>query len=308
MSSKRQNLSKKIVILGLAESGKSTIINSVIEGIKPQRGERYSATINYQRKKKILCGVELNIFDLGGQTRFLDRFTGDLAEFIFSDVDAFIFVIEALQVADFSRAKYYLELSLEKLDQYSSKASIYFFLHKIDLVPDQYIDKISNSVKNYFITDLSDKIQYYETSVFSESMFRAIGDIFSKIIQLSDDVTSILKDFIRQNQTWLELIQILTNEGVELFLVKKKKRNIEISRGETKNLFDDTVEQLILNDDQGKKMITIEAKDFISISHFLENGLTIFCLLSKNEISEEISSSIYNKLIVLSDQIMLYTH
>ncbi|MFX0185832.1 MAG: ADP-ribosylation factor-like protein [Candidatus Hodarchaeota archaeon] len=307
MSSKKQNLSKKIVILGLAESGKSTIINSVIEGIKPQRGERYSATINYQRKKKILCGVELSIFDLGGQTRFLDRFTGDLAEFIFSDVDVFIFVIEPLQVADFSRAKYYLELALEKLTQYSSEASIYFFLHKIDLVPDRYIDKISNTVKSYLIADLSDNIQFYETSVFSESMFRTIGDIFSKMIRLSDNVISILEDFIQRNQTCIDQIQLLTHEGVELVLVKNENRIFEISREEAKNLFDAAVEQLILSDDQEKKMITIEAKEFISISYFLENGLTIFCLLSKNGISGEISPSIYNKIIALSNQIMFHT-
>ena len=67
------NTAKKIVFLGLAESGKSTIIDSVIEGKIPQLGGKYDATINYQRKIKMLCGIEINIFDLGGQTRFLDR-------------------------------------------------------------------------------------------------------------------------------------------------------------------------------------------------------------------------------------------
>ncbi|MFX1514570.1 MAG: ADP-ribosylation factor-like protein, partial [Promethearchaeota archaeon] len=137
------------MILGLAESGKSTIIRSVIEGEKPKLGERYEATIRYQRKRKKIAGTELIIFDLGGQVRFLDRFIGDLSEFIFSEVSTFIFVIEPMKVAEFTRAKYYLEVSLEKLQQYSPNTIVYALVHKVDLIPSKLVEKVTNDVKKY---------------------------------------------------------------------------------------------------------------------------------------------------------------
>ena len=91
MSSKDKN---KIIILGLAESGKSTIVKSFTEGHKSSQEGTYSATINYERKKYSFLGKELTVFDLGGQQSFIDRFTGSLAEFIFSEVRAFVFIID----------------------------------------------------------------------------------------------------------------------------------------------------------------------------------------------------------------------
>ena len=64
----------KIVIMGMAESGKSTIIDAVTKRIIPSRDARYKATINYQRKKLDILDKDLTIFDLGGQVLFLDRF------------------------------------------------------------------------------------------------------------------------------------------------------------------------------------------------------------------------------------------
>ena len=69
---------KKIIIMGMAESGKSTIIDAVTKRIIPSRNARYKATINYQRKKMEILETNLTLFDLGGQVLFLDRFTDNL--------------------------------------------------------------------------------------------------------------------------------------------------------------------------------------------------------------------------------------
>ena len=85
----------KIILLGLAESGKTTILKVVSEGYIPDKKAPYSATIDYERKNISLFGKTLTIFDLGGQKGFLDRFIGELAGFIFSKVKIMIFVVDS---------------------------------------------------------------------------------------------------------------------------------------------------------------------------------------------------------------------
>ncbi|MFX1514514.1 MAG: ADP-ribosylation factor-like protein, partial [Promethearchaeota archaeon] len=125
MNMSNNKTSDKILLLGLAESGKTTILKVVTEGYKPEKKAGYTATHNYERKYTSLFGTSVTFFDLGGQVAFLDRFTGELASFIFSEVSAFIFVIDTIQVGDLSRAKYYFELALTKLKDFSPSALCY---------------------------------------------------------------------------------------------------------------------------------------------------------------------------------------
>ncbi|MHA2245216.1 MAG: ADP-ribosylation factor-like protein [Candidatus Hodarchaeales archaeon] len=308
MSSQSHSPSKKIVFLGLAESGKSTIINSVIEGTVPQLGGKYDATINYQRKTKTLCGTELNIFDLGGQTRFLDRFTGDLSEFVFSDVDVFIFVLEPLQVVDFSRAKYYLELSLEKLDQFSPKATVHILLHKMDLLPERLFDNVFDYVTSYLCSEISKDLQFHKTSVFSESIYMVTGKIFTKILDIEADLHSISEEFIQSLPNIVNQVQIMTKEGILLHLNENKDNPSKLSSIQIKKLFESSVQRLVSNGGNDKRFFSTEVIDQICFTDFLDNGLAILILVSNEAVRmlQVATSTIYDQIVSISNQISLF--
>lgn len=305
MSSLLKKHPRKLIILGLAESGKSTIINGVIKGIKPQLGGKYDATINYQRIAKDLCDYELLILDLGGQTRFLDQFTGDLAEFVFSNVDegAFIFVIEPLKVAEFSRAKYYFETSLQKLDYYSPNSLKYIFLNKMDLVPPEKSKKTIELIKKYLTSGLTQEIRFYETSVYSESVFVAMGDVLAEITGIRNRLNPILVEFIQQNESIVNQVQILTKEGAVLVIAKNKKDLINISLKETRKIFSSSQkkmdEKIVINEFNRVKL---------SITNFMDNGLALMVLMSKKGIknNDQLSTTVYDQVLSLSNQIDLY--
>lgn len=310
MLSFHRDRSKKIVILGLAESGKSTMINGVIKGIRPQPGDKYDATINYQRFNQKFCNTELSIFDLGGQTRFLDQFTGDLAEFVFSDLErgAFIFVIEPLKVAEFSRARYYFELSLQKLDYYSSNSLIYIFLNKIDLLPRKYTENTSTLIRDYLISELTREIRFYETSVYNESIFLAIGDVLAEITGIRDSLTDILQEFIQQNESIIDQVQVLTKEGAILLVVKNNKNLLNLSLKETKNIFDLSYLHITQEKITDKVVLIEPDRTKLSITNFMNNGLAVMVLVSKDGLKEntQLSASIYDQILSLSNQIELF--
>lgn len=296
-----------MVILGLAESGKSTIIRSVVEGETPKLGERYNATIHYQRIRKVIADTELVVFDLGGQIRFLDRFTGDLAEFVFSETDIFIFVIEPLKVADFSRAKYYFELSLEKLQQFSPNAQVHIFLHKIDLLPSDLVENASNNIKTYLASDLEKEHQFYETSVFSESIFMALGEILAEMTGIRERLHPILEKFRQENASILDLVQVLTEKGAILTTARTRAAREKTSIRKTKELFDSATHRLAISKEvrEQEKIVSIESKDFLSYTNFLDNGLALLFVFSKKGLQEnpKLTGTLYDKIISLSKQV-----
>ncbi|MFX0086734.1 MAG: ADP-ribosylation factor-like protein [Candidatus Hodarchaeota archaeon] len=300
---------KKLVFLGLAESGKSTMINGVIRGISPQFGDKYDATINYQRLTKTLCDTEIQIFDLGGQTRFLDRFTGDLSEFVFSNVEsgAFIFVIEPLKVAEISRAKFYFELSLEKLEYYSPKSQVYVFLNKSDLLPKSIMDKTSGMIKDYLLHEESHEIRFYETSVFSESIFVSIGDILGEITGIRESLTPILEEFIQNHLTIVDQVQILTKEGAILLIAKNNKNLLNLSTKKTKEIFDSSLRQL---DSQNEIIAVNELEErVLALIKFMDNGLALFVLLSRGGLEQDFqfTTAVFDHVLSLANHIELFT-
>jgi GTPase SAR1 family protein len=297
---------KKIVLLGLAESGKSTIIKSVIQGETAELGERYDATINYQRKTLYLCGLEISIFDLGGQTRFLDKFTGDLAQFVFSNVDAFIFVIEPLQAALFSRSKYYFELSLEKLNLFSPNAEIFVFLHKSDLILEHNLNSISKDLQKYLTSEISCQIQYYNTSVFSESAYEAVGAVLSQLLNLKEEFSKICFDFIHKQLKSVIEIHLLSHEGAFLLHTLNKKQERPIPLKEIRKYFNLALKQNTPSN-MDNTMISVEGKNYVYLANFLERGLAILSVISKDLLVEnsDLSPEIYNNVLKLANDLNL---
>ena len=120
-------ITKKVILCGYRAPGKSTILRMVTEGKILSRDEISdpgTATIDYARRQQMVDDIDITFFDLGGNTAFLDRFTGELSEFIFRGVATLVYVVDSIEMRDFSRVKYYLDRCMERIDQYSPEAAV----------------------------------------------------------------------------------------------------------------------------------------------------------------------------------------
>ncbi|MFW9779416.1 MAG: ADP-ribosylation factor-like protein [Candidatus Heimdallarchaeota archaeon] len=307
MSYLTRKKSSKVLILGLAESGKSTIIRVVTEGKIPSKDEPYHATIDYERKQKTIAGTELTIFDLGGQTAFLDRFTGELSEFIFSGVKALVFVVDSIKIPDISRAKYYLDLSIKKLSEYSPSASVFLFQHKSDLVPKHLKGEVRKTISDYLSAGIKQSVRYYETSVFSDTIFRAMGDVYSEASGARKTLRPLLETFIHHNDA--DMAQIFTKEGAPLTRVENVSRFDHISLSEVKQFFDAVAQRLSNSETQSSNSILLEADRHVFVIRFLENSLALFFGFPKERLKEknEPIASLYNKVLAFSSQLKSIT-
>jgi hypothetical protein len=279
----------------------------VTEGKIPKKDADYHATIDYERKQKVIAGTELTIFDLGGQTAFLDRFTGELSEFIFSGVKTLVFVVDSIEIKDISRAKYYLDLSLKKLTQYSPEATVFVFQHKADLIPTKMREEVRKTIQEYLGAGVTQRFRYFETSVFSDSIFKAMGDVYADASGARKTLRPLLETFIQHNRA--DMAQIFTKEGAPLTKVENISKFDHISLLEVKEFFDAVIARLADSDLNSTTSTLLESDRRVFIIRFLGNGLALFFGFSKSALAEKNESvpSLYNKVLAFSSQLQSIT-
>ncbi|OLS26882.1 MAG: hypothetical protein HeimC3_06390 [Candidatus Heimdallarchaeota archaeon LC_3] len=228
---------KKIIIMGLAESGKTTIVRVSAEGYVPKKDDPLNATIGYKRKIYTMYGRKISLFDLGGQKSFLERFVGSLANFIFTNVAVMIYVVDIIKVSELSLCKYYLELAIENLRKYSPSAQAVIFLHKMDLIDKSKEDSHIRTMKGFFMQSKLENVTFYETSVFDNSTINTMEKIISKLTDEPKSYNNIIHEHCLKFQKHLQEILLLDiNNKVIYNSSHKVDTNIEKKKELSKNI------------------------------------------------------------------------
>ncbi|MHA1829586.1 MAG: ADP-ribosylation factor-like protein, partial [Candidatus Heimdallarchaeaceae archaeon] len=147
MSSDSNRFQSKVAILGLSQSGKTSIRQVIFEGFAPEATSQNPATVRINRKLFNMAGSSINLFDVGGQSNYLNEVFQQYQERTFSDVKAVIFVVDVSDAANVMRSKYYFDLTVENVKKISSSAKIYVFAHKMDVVPINKRNVVLQSIK-----------------------------------------------------------------------------------------------------------------------------------------------------------------
>nr|QXF29024.1 Arl6 [Vischeria sp. CAUP Q 202] len=121
-----------IVIVGLDNSGKTTLINQ----IKPkQKGGPSAAgvvettpTVGFQMEQFTRNNIRFTVFDMSGQSRYRN-----LWEVYYTDVQAIIFVLDSTDRLRMCVAKDELEMLLQHASVRGRSIPILFFANKMDL-------------------------------------------------------------------------------------------------------------------------------------------------------------------------------
>lgn len=255
----------KIILMGLAQSGKTTIIKVAAEGYTPNKNAPYSATIDYRRKTYNLFGKEVSMFDLGGQKSFLERFVGDLASFIFTNLKVLVYVVDITQISELSLCQYYLDLAVENIKKYSPKAEIHIFLHKLDLIDKEKKENYIEDIKEYFHLSEIENVSFYETTVFDDSAIKAMESIVDGLQEETKTVESITKNYYTRLQKHIQDIYLLNDEGELIYSNQEKfpdykRRDVEL------------LSSLDLHYEESNEFTFFYFKSKLVFSTFLKNG------------------------------------
>ena len=215
MYSGKSELESKIVVLGLSQSGKTSIRQVVFEGFAPEATSMNPATVRINRKLFNLAGSAINLFDVGGQSNYLNEVFEQYKERTFSDAKAFIFVVDVSDASNIMRSKYYFDLTLENAKQLAEGARIYVFAHKMDVVPPNKREPVLQSIKEIFEISNYPMADILPTSIFEDTIWDAMQQVISYVFPKDDSKSSKIKETFSQQD--LVFLSLSTAQGLMLY-------------------------------------------------------------------------------------------
>lgn len=170
---------KKIIFLGLSQSGKTSIIKTVFEGRTPEGVKELSATVRFDRARYNFHNQYLYTFDVGGQTSYLEEAIESMKDHIFTDVYALIFVVDITDVGTYTLSREYLLRAIRTVYELSNNPKVYLFAHKMDLITSEQKEEALEIFAKYFDIERLESIKLFRTSIFDDSLQGTFEKILS---------------------------------------------------------------------------------------------------------------------------------
>jgi len=169
--------SSKVLFIGLTQSGKTSIIHVVFSGWNPSDTKEIPTTIDFSKQVKQFHDMNIFIYDIGGQTYFLEQALKTSKSLLFSEVSALFFVVDVTNLWAYQKAREYFLWSLRNAREMSNKVKISVLAHKIDLIPEEdreiAISQLSEALN---LSEIQD-VKIYGTSIYDNSISRLVEEI-----------------------------------------------------------------------------------------------------------------------------------
>ncbi|MBD3255334.1 MAG: hypothetical protein GF383_09590 [Candidatus Lokiarchaeota archaeon] len=162
------SISKKILIMGLDNSGKTSITLS-LQGISNLlRYAELNPTKNYNIVNFDILHSKFSIWDFGGQKEYRDKHFKNLDQY-FPETDKIIYVIDVQDIDRYDIALDYLEMLINKMPKkYATTIELLVFIHKCD--PD--LDKLHPEISDGKLEGLINKVKAVIPSEFNYKIMK----------------------------------------------------------------------------------------------------------------------------------------
>ncbi|MBY9015421.1 MAG: hypothetical protein KGD68_06985, partial [Candidatus Lokiarchaeota archaeon] len=120
----------KISLVGLGGCGKTSLYSVAFAEKTPEDTKRLSPTILYETRRHPFLGLQVGIFDFGGQEEYRNEYFSKPE--IFRGTDVLICIVDLHDPDSFDQAKEYFEGLLDIHRKNNEKPKVLLFLHKYD--------------------------------------------------------------------------------------------------------------------------------------------------------------------------------
>ena len=120
----------KISLVGLGGCGKTSLYSVAFAEKSPEDTKRLSPTILYETRRHPFLGLQVGIFDFGGQEQYRKEYMEKPD--IFKGTDILIPIVDLHDPDNFDKAKEYFEGLLDIYRKNNERPKIFLFFHKYD--------------------------------------------------------------------------------------------------------------------------------------------------------------------------------
>jgi len=175
----------KVLLFGPGGAGKTSLMRTTCLGYNFMKVANLKPTKGISRENFIFRGIlELNIWDAGGQERYMERYFSDSQrELVFSEVTTAVFMVDSAVVEENARKT--LDKFLDSLFEFSPHIDkVYILLNKIDLQnsrEDELFDLLTEGMDD----SLREKLAFTPVSVKEGTAQHRLIEILDYEIQKS---------------------------------------------------------------------------------------------------------------------------
>ncbi|MFX0179754.1 MAG: ADP-ribosylation factor-like protein [Candidatus Hodarchaeota archaeon] len=188
---------QKVIVVGLANAGKTTILKKFGGQIGIKDLARLNPTKGVERQEIITPDLVLIIWDFGGQQEYREIYLQDPQKY-FLKVDLIIYVIDLQDPEKFYESIKYFDKIIENIEKLEEKPYILVFIHKYD--PDikddpeilLNIEFVKDLIKGVFKNRKKFDYEIYLSSIYS---LLAKEPKFSRYLKETMEKTATLSDY-----------------------------------------------------------------------------------------------------------------
>ncbi|MHA2270333.1 MAG: ADP-ribosylation factor-like protein [Candidatus Hodarchaeales archaeon] len=267
----------KILLMGSAQAGKTSIKEVVFGGLDPKT-LKTKPTIQFEATLKEVIHTPFALWDAGGQKTYMEQFFGPMSKTMFSNVSALVWVVDVAAEDGWSRSKFYLDMALDNLKKHSPLARSFCFFHKIDLRPDYQEDgsKVEDLL-TFFRNETFPDTRFHTTSLFDKSIYMAIADVLSNaVLDESTPLKDHLDHFVDED---ISGVSIFTEEGLPLFQEGDLQNIVLVSANLWLAASDRIVGELDSSDKLSEQLVISDK--FVLVFKHLEKSLLLAAVAKK---------------------------
>ena len=156
-------------MVGLSGCGKTSVYSVAFAAKTPEDTKRLSPTILYETRRHPFLGLQVGIFDFGGQDQFRTEYMAKPE--IFRGTDILIPVVDLHEPDTFEDAKQYFIDLLDLYRKNNEKPRVFLFLHKYDTesYPKELLDTNVKNAKEIFLDVFKDyDFDFMLTSIYEQ--------------------------------------------------------------------------------------------------------------------------------------------
>nr|MDO8113856.1 ADP-ribosylation factor-like protein [Candidatus Sigynarchaeota archaeon] len=166
----------KISLIGLGGCGKTSIYATTFSMKTPESTQSLSPTIMYEVRRHPYLGLEVSIFDFGGQDQYRQSYI-DKPD-VFNETDVLVAIVDMHEPDKLENAKKYFEKVIDALKKKALKPKIYLLYHKFDTrneYPKELLDANYKKAKAIFDTLFKGfEVHPYTTSIYEQENLNRI--------------------------------------------------------------------------------------------------------------------------------------
>lgn len=209
---------QKLLLMGPGGAGKTCMRSIIFDNYLPRDALRLGITISLdQSQVHILRNLFLNLWDCGGQHRYVAEYLGRQKEYIFRYVGVMLFVfdvnsmsggrdagvvpsaVESNANTDWKLPEMleYFQAAMSYINEYSPNAKVFVLLHKMDLINKDMRETIFEARKQEILQVIDSNktdIQFFATSIWSDSLYLAYSAVVRSLVPHRDVLLKTLRE------------------------------------------------------------------------------------------------------------------